>query len=224
MDKRKLLKQYPKFAWLVIIVYNIINSPQLIKYLFCRHIFINDSLLKKCNIHLYGKEPSLRIEHGCVLRNVKFVFGTGSNSKIFIGKACRIFNCEIRCEDTDSFIEIGDNTTIQGAYIESSEGRSIHIGKDCMFSNKIEIRNGDGHSIIDLVTGIRTNKAKDIYINDHVWLGANVTVLKRAVIPPDCIIGNGSVVTSELKEKNSIYIGTPAHLVKKSVSWCRERI
>ena len=45
---------------------------------------------------------------------------------------------------------MGKDFTMEGGHIASTEGEKIVIGNDCMFSNDIEIRNGDSHTIIDI--------------------------------------------------------------------------
>lgn len=70
-----------------------------------------------------------------------------------------------------------------------------------MFSNDVEIRNGDSHSIVDMHTKKRINSASSVEINDHVWLTAHVRVLKGSVIPSNSIVANSGVVTSKFYTK-----------------------
>ena len=100
----------------------------------------------------------------------------------------------------------------------------IMIGDDCMFATDIYIRNNDGHTIIDRNSCKVINHPKDIIIDNHVWLGYNVTVLKGAVIPDGCVIGARSVVSKPLTEPNAIYAGQPAKLIKSNIQWFREAI
>lgn len=89
-----------------------------------------------------------------------------------------------------------------------------------MFSNGIDIRNSDEHSVTDL-DGKRINPAEDIVIGNHVWLCAYSKILKGAVIPDNCVIANSSLVKSKFTESNAIYAGIPAKLVKKDITWTR---
>lgn len=63
-----------------------------------------------------------------------------------------------------------------------------------MFSRKIEVRTTDAHSVIDIETRSRINKAESIHIGDHVWVGLSTIINKGAVIPSDNIIGANSFV------------------------------
>ena len=127
-------------------------------------------------------------------------------------------------EDSNCKISIGNGTTIEDAHIAvTDQDGSIYIGEDCMFSNKVDIRNGDSHSIIDLETRQRINFARDIIISNHVWIGAYSQVLKGVKIGENSIIGIRSVVTEDVLP-NSIYAGVPAKLIKKNITWLRERL
>ena len=107
----------------------------------------------------------------------------------------RVANASLYIEDDNSSIKIGRKFSMESGHIASTEGRIIAIGDDCMFSNDIEIRNGDSHAILELESRVRTNEAKDVKIGNHVWLTAHTRVLKGSYIPDDCIIGNSSIVS-----------------------------
>lgn len=93
-----------------------------------------------------------------------------------------------------------------------------------MFSNDIEIRNGDSHSIIDVNTKQRVNPAQSVYIGNHVWLTAHTRILKGSQIAHSCIIGNSSVVSGKLEVANAIYGGMPAILLKENRTWNRYKL
>lgn len=149
-----------------------------------------------------------------------FIKGKGCN--VSIGLHCILNNTELWIEGDNGVISIGDNTTIEGAHIASTEGKKIIIGKDCMFSSGIQIRNGDSHSILDLTSGERINEAQDIIIGNHVWIGSDVKILKGVKIGDNTVIGIGSIVTGEIEE-NSVYAGVPAKKIRSNVQWNRNR-
>lgn len=146
----------------------------------------------------------------------------GKGNRISIGPHCILNNTELWIEDDNGVIDIGDKTTIEGAHIAATEGKKIIIGKDCMFSSGIQIRNGDSHSIVDLNTGERINEAQDIIIGNHVWIGSDVKILKGARIADNAVIGSGSIVTGEIEE-NSVYAGIPAQKIRSNIQWNRRR-
>jgi acetyltransferase-like isoleucine patch superfamily enzyme len=63
-----------------------------------------------------------------------------------------------------------------------------------MIAKFVEIRTGDSHSIIDIQTGERINKAGNVILKDHVWLGAHIKVLKGVTLGENFIIGASSIV------------------------------
>lgn len=148
----------------------------------------------------------------------------GDSHNIKIGKNCILKNTVIWFEDENCSLEIGNNTTIEGAHIAVTEPNSkIAIGNDCMFSGNIDIRNGDSHSILDTNTNQRINYAKNIIIENHVWLGNGVNVLKGVTIGDNTVIGIKSLVTNDIPS-NSLAVGIPAKVVKTDITWDRKRI
>ena len=47
----------------------------------------------------------------------------------------------------------------------------------------------------------------------------NVFLGKDVIIPADCIIGAGSLVTRRAFSPNSVIAGTPATVIKTNVNW-----
>lgn len=180
---------------------------------------------------------------GSFLKSTKFKIDGGDN-RIIIGPKARLFDCEIIIIGSGNTLEIkggstiisktsfwmqhggnkiiiGHDSTIEGGHIAATERTTVLIGNDCMFSNDIEIRTGDSHSIICNETKHRVNHAKDVVIGNHVWLTAHVRVMKGSVIPDNSIVGNSSVVTTVFDKQNAIYAGIPAKRIKENISWDR---
>lgn len=55
---------------------------------------------------------------------------------------------------------------------------------------------------------------KEVVIEDHVWLGANVIVLSGVTIGKHSVIAAGAVVTKDV-EFYTIMAGVPAKIIKK---------
>lgn len=134
-----------------------------------------------------------------------------------------IKNSTLSVLDGASKLYIGNNTTIEGnGLFAATEGKMIYVGNDCMISDHCTVRNGDSHSIYD-EHGKRINFAKNTIIESNVWIGAYCTILKGARIPVGSVLGTNSMVTKLLSEKNAIYVGCPSKLIKKGISWTRNR-
>lgn len=125
----------------------------------------------------------------------------------------------------NAHIHIGRNTSFESTSITTfNSNSSVEIGERCMFSFGINVYNTDAHPIMNAESGEIVNKVKSLKIGNHVWVGANATILKNTIIPDDCIVGWGSVVNaryalSSYIKQNCIIAGNPAKVVKTGVSW-----
>jgi len=187
-------------------------------------LIIKNTMLKSCTFDVIGEDNVVIVAEGTIAKHVCF-YVRGSNSRIEIGKDCYLGErTRLHIEDSDSRLVIGDRTTVGEALFAVTEPSSqMLIGSDGMIAHDIEIRCGDSHSILDQVTGKRLNKAQDVCIGDHVWVGAYSKILKGVTIQNDSIVGLGSIVTKSIPA-NSVVAGNPAKVVKHGVTWCRERL
>lgn len=100
---------------------------------------------------------------------------------------------------------------------------SLKIGNDCLFSWGIKLRTSDGHSVVDLKTSKAINLPEDIVIGDHVWIGEDVKFLKGSIIPNNCVVGSGSIVTKKFSDENVVIAGCPARIMRRGITWDRRR-
>lgn len=180
------------------------------------------ALMRNVTIDIRGNGNSIIIGEVARLSNVNIVVH-GDNCKCIIGEQCSFSGGTFWFEDVGGVISIGNATTVEGAGFASIEGARITVGRDCMFSSGIDVRVGDSHSIIDCKTHMRINPSEDVVIGDHVWIGANATILKGVTIADGSIIGNRAVVTKSCVERNCVIAGVPAKIVKRNVTWDRFR-
>lgn len=162
-----------------------------------------DVFLTSCTITIYGNKSAVMLGDGALCNHAEFHL-EDDGSEIIIGKQCKL---------TGSI------------HLAATEGRKIIIGDDCLFSNHITIRNGDSHSIIERETGKRINPAEDVQIDEHVWVGHNVTILKGAHIGRDSIVAAGAIVTRDFSaEQHVIIAGLPGKVISHGITWKNERI
>jgi len=155
----------------------------------------------------YQNDKSLiKIGENTVILGELAIFAYGG--KIEIGKDCYM----------------GEGTRIRSA-------NSIKIGNEVMISDDVNIYDTDAHSLnyvlrhkefVEVV--ILNNLIKDakdvdiqsapVVIEDHVWIGFNVAILKGVTIGKGAIIGAGSVVTQDV-EPFTVVAGNPAKVVKE---------
>ncbi len=118
-----------------------------------------------------------------------------------------------------SRILIGNNCDMSNAFLMASSGKSIRIGDDCLFSDRVDIRTTDSHRIFDR-HGETINPDADVEIGSRVWLGKGVTIMKGVTIGDDVVIGAQSVVTGDIPA-NCVAAGIPARVIREGTTWQR---
>ena len=142
-----------------------------------------------------GRTTLLKMHENSVLNvNGNFSFYYGADIQIFAGGELTVgnsfinSNCKIRCF------------------------KSITIGNGCAISHEVTFMDADGHEI----GGKR--EPLPIVIEDNVWIGTRVTVLKGVHIHEGAVIAAGAVVTRDVPARCMVG-GVPAKIIKKDVVW-----
>ena len=183
-----------------------------------------DGVLLNTSVNISGNNNCIIIQGGVKISNMRIVV-TGMNNRMIIRKNS-IFRegGRVKLEDENNLIDIGENTDIVDWFCGVSDYDSkIIVGKDCMFSAKVIIRNSDVHSILN-EEGKRINPARDTIIGERVWIGYGANILKGCHIGDDSVIGTQSVVAGLNTSKGCVIAGNPAKVVKQGVHWDRIRI
>lgn len=143
---------------------------------------------------------------------------TGNNNEIIFEKDSKIRNCEIIIRGNGCKIFIGKKTTFGGArIINVGADNLIKIGNNCLFADNIEIWSSDTHAIFDS-NHMMINQERAIIINDNVWIGAHVKILKGVTIGKGSVIGLGALVTNNVPSC-SISVGNPNRVIREGISW-----
>lgn len=121
-------------------------------------------------------------------------------------------------------LSVGDGTSIpKGSTIYCTDAPCT-IGRKVIFGPNPTIITGDhrtdliGKYIIDVTVGDKTVNGynpydKPVVIEDDVWIGANVTILKGITIGRGSVVAAGAVVTRSCPPY-SIIGGVPAKLIR----------
>ena len=147
------------------------------------------------------------------------VYFHGKNNRLVVGKNVLASNLQIYFGN-NGFCSIGEGTEIIGGSLLASEAKIV-IGKDCLFSTEIILRNHDAHHIFDLNTHKRINYSRDITIGDQVWIGHRVTLLGGTAIGTGSVVGANAVTSSQFKD-HVVIAGCPAKVIRESICWSRE--
>lgn len=146
---------------------------------------------------VYKKDSSLiKIGKNCIFNSSSYVNHLGINHR------CILFTAM-----SGAKLEIGDNCGFSGVSI--SAFKSIRIGDNVRCGANVIIMDSDFH-----LDDSRTLPPSPIEIQDNVWLGEGVKVLKGVTIGENTIVGAGSIVTKDLPN-NVIAAGCPCRVVRK---------
>jgi len=106
---------------------------------------------------------------------------------------------------------IGKDTFINhNAYL--MDGATIHIGEHCFIGPNCGIYTGK-HPLIFEERNKGFEKALPIIIEDHVWIGADVTILAGVHIGKGSVIGAKSLVTKDIPAGVIAY-GSPCKVIR----------
>lgn len=169
------------------------------------------------NVHTCGPIDVRRFDDATI-RIQSAVFG-GHDQIWTRGNAVLCIGSNFRCEEyvrlnvfDNGRLLIGDNVGI-GAFTIINAISSVTIGNNVLISSHVHIVDGDHGVAPD--TNIRDQplKAYPIVVEEDVWIGAGVAILKGVHIGRGAVIGAGSVVLNDVPEY-SIVAGVPARVIK----------
>lgn len=159
-----------------------------------------------------------KIGQNCDIDKSISIWSRGDYSKkarIIFGNNVNILpNVRLVTTDTEdspnSKLVIGDNVYINYGSFLSGEG-GLEIGNKCLIGPNVNILSA-GHQF-NLSQSIYDSPLiyKNVFIDDEVWIGANVTILPGVKIFKGAIVGAGSVVTKNLPAYSVSY-GNPARV------------
>ncbi|WP_158904637.1 DapH/DapD/GlmU-related protein [Burkholderia sp. L27(2015)] len=172
---------------------------------------------------------------GAVLAGYSVEYRSGStDDRVKIGKGS-VLSCRIVLERSVGTVSVGHDTYIGGSQIICAD--QIEIGNNVLVSWGCTIADHDSHSLDwreraedvrkwreGLLSG-GLEKASEfknwdvvekapIRIEDKVWLGMNVTVLKGVTIGEGSVVAAGSIVTKDVPSW-TLVAGNPARVIKE---------
>ena len=113
-------------------------------------ILAEGARLEHCKIRITGSHNRLIFEPGASVRDCEIEV-IGDHHELYIGENVVLTQSILWFEDHHCQIRIGSGTTMQrfGHIAVTEPNRKIEIGRNCMFSFSVDIRNGDSHSTIE---------------------------------------------------------------------------
>lgn len=90
----------------------------------------------------------------------------------------------------------------------------VYIGNDVILAQNIVMSGlNHGYEDVDIAPKYQKVTTSPIYIEDEVWIGANVSIVAGITIGKHSVIAAGSVVTKNVPPY-SIAVGNPARVIK----------
>lgn len=223
MELKKAAQSHKRIFAIFAFIYSWCLGRNKVKIKRGNELKCQNAMLRKCRIEICGRRNKVIIGNLARLYDCS-IWIHGDDNLVILGEDIYLNQAQLYMEDDSNLIEIKEGSSIQGrTELAVVEGTSIKIRRDCLLSGNIHFRTGDSHSLLN-VAGERINPSKDIEIDEHVWIGTGVFILKGVRIPSGCVIGAGSLCNKRFEKKNCVIAGNPANVVKENVTWCHERI
>lgn len=133
------------------------------------------------------------------------VFGGGN---IKVGNNFRsMANCCLLSNDGE--IIIGDNLSLNTNVQIGASGGKIYIGNNVLIGPNSVLRSADHGISRNRMIQKQPHVSGTIKIEDDVWIGSNVVILKNVNLGKGCVVAAGAVVTKNV-EQYTIVGGIPA--------------
>ena len=144
------------------------------------------------------------------------------NSIIKIGSDCKFRSssksnligvakpCILSTHSSNACIIIGNNCGFSGTTIGAYD--SILIGNNVLFGANTVVTDFDWHNIDPLKRSLPVRSGKPVTIEDNVFIGYGVIILKGVNVGVNSVIGAGSVVTNDIPP-NCIAAGNPCKVI-----------
>lgn len=170
------------------------------------------------HIEFAGTGNCLFVEDGTRLGNSRIRFA-GSNALVILRKSRHPYALDLTSW-SNTTVCFDRNTYFNGLlHLIASEGKSVVVGRDCIFSFDIWIRTADPHLVYDATSRQRINLSTSVLVGDHVWVGQGVTLLKGSVVGSGSVIGAQALIAGKKLPSNTVWAGNPARLLRSNIFW-----
>lgn len=179
-------------------------------------ITVSKSKIFKSKFEVNGSNNSIIIDQ-CLVAN-SLIEISGLSNQLIIDPDVQLRHGWIQIRGSGNLIHISKGTTTGGVrLVNTGRGINLTIGRSCVIADDVEIWASDTHSIVDQ-QGDLINPDANTTIEDGVWIGGHVRVLKGVRIGEGAIVGMSSVVTCNVPP-HSLSAGMPAKVLKSQISW-----
>ena len=123
--------------------------------------------------------------------------------------------CYIEARNSSAKISFGNGTWINNNFVAISDHKSIIIGNNVLIGSFVEIYDSNFHGLEPNKRGFNSpDQSAPVFIEDNVFIGSNVKILKGVTIGYDSVIASGSIVTKSIPS-GVVAGGNPAKVLKQ---------
>jgi acetyltransferase-like isoleucine patch superfamily enzyme len=185
------------------------------------HVVARESLIWAARFFWF--EPLFRsqcesVGDGLYMEKLPYIQGVG---RILIGRGVRLsgqpqISFGRSGVQTPELI-IGDGTFI-GHHCGFNVGRSIHVGRNCLFATGVLVYDQDGHPLDAQLRRAQQptpiEAIEPVVFGDDVWVGAGAVILKGVRIGERAVIAARAVVTKDVPA-DAVVAGNPARVIRR---------
>lgn len=122
--------------------------------------------------------------------------------------------CHVEAGTPEAMIEIGDGAELNNNVFIKSEGPGITIGRHALLGSRVVIYDSDFHELDPRRRRGGAPAMGHVRLEENVFIGDRVMILKGVTIGANAVIGAGSVVTTSIPA-GVIAAGNPARVVRE---------
>lgn len=157
----------------------------------------------------------LRIQPTLALGSGSIKVGTGVRIGYYPSPHFFSTYAHLEARAAEASIRIGSSTQINNGFVVIAEKSSVTVGANCLIGTRVEIYDSDFHPLAKSERELRKpHQWGPVVIEDDVFIGSNVRILKGVTIGRGAVIGNQSVVTRDVPPY-CIATGAPAVLRRR---------
>ena len=125
----------------------------------------------------------------------------------------RLDTGEVRLQAmTGAIIRVGARTHFNNN-VQVLASAGVNIGADCLIGDAVLIMDADGHALAPELRHQSAGATDVVTIEDNVWIGSRVIILKGVTLGAGCVVGAGSVVTRSVPPR-TVVAGNPARSIR----------
>ena len=153
-------------------------------------------------------QPVLFLGEGTISIGRDVEFGWPTSGGFYSGY------CHVEASAAESTIEIGDGAQVNNDALLKSEGPGIRIGPNALLGSRVCIYDSDFHELHPARRRGGRPAMAPVELQENVFIGDGVLILKGVTIGAHAVVGAGSVVTSSIPS-GVIAAGNPARVVRE---------